>query len=610
MKKNFFLLLLFLFFLTTTPTFATSEFETNYEVTYEILSEEKAKVTQNISLINKFSNIYATQYTLTLKERRIENFQAFDEFGPLNSKTEQKDDETIIVLKFNQPVVGKEKVLKFEITYLDLDAVQKKGSVLEINIPRLSQKDTINNYNLKLIIPKNIGEIAYIRPSPIEKETEETQTIFRFTKDQVSSWGITAAVGNIQVFNFTLLYFLENKNSFPEETEIPFPPDTAYQKVTYESVNPLPINVRVDNDGNWLAKYSLAPLQKLTVSLRGSAKIFSEPQRGFPPPKPDTIKNNLLPQKFWEVDHPTISQKANQLKNPREIYNFVIKTLEYDYERIKEKNIERMGAVNALTHPERAICMEFTDLFIALARAAGIPAREINGFAYTTNEKIRPIGINIDILHSWPEYYDEKEKLWKPVDPTWEKTTNGIDYFSGTDLNHFAFVIHGESSEKPYPPGSYRANEESNRAVHVVFGEYKKEEEPDLKVEFQFPSKIYWGMKSVGKIIVINKGPIAVYDLKIKINQKNLTSNLLNSLPPSLDILPPFSSLVFQGEIKPQGIKGNSGVIDVFLNKNQFTHSLKITFLPSKLILPAGGVFLLLVILFILTKIKFYARKK
>jgi transglutaminase-like putative cysteine protease len=56
------------------------------------------------------------------------------------------------------------------------------------------------------------------------------------------------------------------------------------------------------------------------------------------------------------------------------------------------------------------VCLEFTDLFIAIARAAGIPAREIDGFGYTQNAINRPISIDEDILHAWPEYYDTAKK--------------------------------------------------------------------------------------------------------------------------------------------------------------------------------------------------------
>jgi len=611
-RKTFFLLIglvTFFYLRLNLPTFATEEFETTYNVNYQVLSTGKVNVTQDISLTNKLSNIYATQYSLILKGGLIENIQAYDEEGPLRTEIKQSNEETTVTLNFNQQVVGTGKTLKFKLTYVALDLAQKKGQVWEINIPRLAEQSSVDNCSLTLAVPKSFGKPAYIRPYPVEQSEEENYNLFRFTKNQVSASGVNAVFGEFQIFDFSLFYHLENPNRFQGETEIAFPPDTAFQKVTYQKIEPQPVNIRVDNDGNWLAKYYLNPKQKMMIIATGKVKIFNQPQEFFPPPSSENLKNNLLPKKFWEVDNPTITQKAQVLKTPKAIYDFVIKSLDYDFERVKE-GAERLGALKSLEYPRQAICMEFTDLFITLCRAAGIPAREINGFAYTTNEKLRPTGLTVDILHSWPEYYDENRKIWVPVDPTWEKTTKGIDYFSKTDLNHFTFVIHGEDSQTPYPPGSYKKDENPSKDVWVVFGEYEKELEPELKVNFDLPSKIYWGMKNRGKIIVKNYGPTAIYNLKLKIEPRGVDLKYLQLPHLKLTILPPFASEEIQVELKPKGfINLSTGAITVFLNELQFTHPLGISFLPEKLVFPFLGIILVLSLLIFLTKTRFYVRK-
>ncbi|MGB9706614.1 MAG: transglutaminase-like domain-containing protein [Microgenomates group bacterium] len=591
------------------PIFAAEEFETSYDVNYQILPDGKANVTQEISLTNKLSNIYATQYSLTLKGGLIENIQAYDEKGPLKTEIRQNNEETNIVLNFNQQVVGTGKTLKFKLTYIALDIAQKKGRVWEITIPRLAEQAAIDNYRLTLAVPKNFGLPAYFKPPPVEQQEEGSYNLFRFTKNQLSSSGINAVFGEFQIFDFTLFYHLENPNSFRGETEIPLPPDTAFQKVTYQKIEPQPLNIRVDNDGNWLAKYTLNPQQKMTITATGKVKLSSQPQEFFPPPTSENLKNNLLAKKFWEVDNPTILQKAQKLKTPKAIYDFVVKTLNYDFERVKEGG-ERMGALKSLEYPNQAICMEFTDLFIAISRAAGIPAREINGFAYTTNERLKPVGLTVDVLHAWPEYYDEGKKVWIPVDPTWGKTTGGLDYFSKFDLNHFTFVIHGEDSQTPYPPGSYKKNDGQTKDIYVVFGEYEGELKPELKVNFDLPRQIYWGTKNRGKIIVRNYGPTAVYNLKTEIESKGIDLKSSQSLPFTLTIFPPFASKEIEVELKPASLRNFSkGNITVFLNEDlQFVHQLQIGFLPEKLILPLLGIVFALGLL-ILTKTKFYAKR-
>ena len=68
--------------------------------------------------------------------------------------------------------------------------------------------------------------------------------------------------------------------------------------------------------------------------------------------------------------------------------------------------------------------MEFTDLFVAIARAAGIPARESVGYAYTTNSRLRPLSLVTDVLHAWPEYYDADKKIWVHLRGQRERSQN------------------------------------------------------------------------------------------------------------------------------------------------------------------------------------------
>jgi hypothetical protein len=71
------------------------------------------------------------------------------------------------------------------------------------------------------------------------------------------------------------------------------------------------------------------------------------------------------------------------------------------------------NADNALDVLERkaGACVQHSMLFVSLARAAGIPAREVGGLAYLKAGKPR-LG-----WHAWAEYHDGKQ--WVSVDPTW-----------------------------------------------------------------------------------------------------------------------------------------------------------------------------------------------
>ena len=597
MKRFFQICLFFLFFLFFFSSFvlASAEFETSYQVRYKVGSDGTAHVSQDISLTNKLSNIYATQYSLNFQSTTIENIQARDKEGPLEIETQQTESSTLLTLKFNDQVVGKDKTFTFSLSYDASDLVNRTGQVWEITVPRLSNASEIDQYQLQLIVPFNFGTLAYISPQPISVAQENDYYVYHFTKNQIAKAGVKAAFGEFQVFDFILDYHLKNDRIVSVTTEIALPPDTAYQKVYYQSLEPKPDSVRVDEDGNWLALYTLSKNERLNVEAIGKVKTFSQSQKYFPQTNQSVLDKNLQEQEFWPVNHPLIQETAGKLKTARDVHRFVVDYLEYDLSRI-EQEIERLGALKALEEPEKAICMEFTDLFISLARAIGIPAREANGYSYTTNPELRPLSLVADILHSWPEYWDDEKKIWVPIDPTWEKTTGGVNYFDKFDLNHFVFAIHGVDSQVPAPAGSYRVEENGSKNVQVSFGLFEDLPKDKLEVEFAIPKIILSGIKMKGKIIVHNLGPSAVYDLATQVSGENLTIQAKPNQENS--ILPPYGSQEIPVEIMSEDwLKIGQGKINLVLDGQTHTKSVKIHSLIWQGILPALGILILLVVL-------------
>jgi len=188
---------------------------------------------------------------------------------------------------------------------------------------------------------------------------------------------------------------------------------------------------------------------------------------------------HIQAQPFWDINHHTIQQLAQEYNTPKTIYDFVTNNLIY-------KNVEsldqlkRQGAIQALSNPEDAACQEFSDLFITLARANNIPTRLITGYAYTENSRLRPLSLVEDILHAWPEFWNEDSGNWQPVDPTWGNTTGGVDYFNQFDLNHVVLAINGQSSNLPYPAGSYKNEQQTEKTLEVSFGTRFPNQAPEL----------------------------------------------------------------------------------------------------------------------------------
>lgn len=534
MKRVLLLIFPILLVLFPSLTFAQEDkFEIRYDVNYQVFETGTTNVTQDITLKNKTEDFRPSEYSLELGLTDLKNFQASDSLGVLTPKIEENDGKTKITLTFNQIVVGKDNILAFKISFQTQELAKKKGLIWEVNIPGLEDKTEINEYRVSLTVPESFGKAAFIKPSKSQDERKLT-----WTKEEIPKGGMMVAFGDFQIYNFSLKYHLKNPRLYPIQTEIALPPQTNYQKVLINDLNPKPLNVRIDEDGNWLANYKLSPASSLDIEARGTAQVFLTPQ-DF---SSEELKNKnqqiyLSPQKYWEINDKTIKELASSLKTPLNIYNFVVRELTYDLKRV-ETGAERVGATEILKNKTSAVCMEFTDLFIALARAAGIPAREINGFAWAENSSLRPVSLVKDILHSWPEYYDLENNRWVMVDPTWGNTTGGLDYFNILDFDHLTFVVKGKNSEYPISAGGYKTSLNSDtKDVEVSFG--KTEDLAsfvNFKLDFDFPKEALPFIPIQGNLIIENKGNTLLPAQTVKISTNDLLPSAQyftsQSLPP------------------------------------------------------------------------------
>jgi hypothetical protein len=531
------MLLLFLILLLLFPkiALASGEFNITQNITYTVNQQGIASIHQEVNLTNNFSQIYAKEYQITLTGSDLKNITGSDSSGNIIDSLQNLNDQTLINLKFSDPAIGKDQSKKFSLDYSITDFAKKKGNTWEIQFPVFAASQDTPQTNVSLTVPSSFGDLSFssVPIGNVYNLSDTTQ--LNFNQNQLGANKILLVFGNHQLFDFQLNYYLKNSENYDINTEIPLPPDTNSQTIILKSLTPSPSTITTDTDGNWLAQYFIAKNQNLNVTITGQAKIHP-PVASIEPPPAGT--EYLSSQKYWPVADPQITAISQKLTSPKSIYRYVVNALNYDYNNID--TAIRKGALFAINSPDTSLCTEFTDLFVTLSRSKNISAREIEGFAYSNNSKIKPTNVNSDILHAWPEYYDPAKQQWLQVDPTWEKTTNGIDYFSDLDLNHLTFVIHGLHSDSPSPPGSYK----ENSAVKSVFVDFATEE---LKPGFVSPK-----LTLNGRILTVrNPNLFSLHSLNLNLSDFNFKTSL-NSLPPlsSVDITLP--SVSFFQSVLPQ----------------------------------------------------------
>ncbi|MDP2671473.1 MAG: transglutaminase-like domain-containing protein [bacterium] len=596
-------------------------FSTSYDITFKFDSSGRARVKQTVTFKNKTEDNRIQEYGLTIGSTRVSAVSATDRAGVLAVTTKKNKTSTTIKAIAKEIVVGLGKTARITINYTIDDLAIKHGLIWEVNLPKVATPEQVDSYQLSLIVPKSFGPLHSITPDPASSKVDSSQGTYKFGKADKDS-NISALFGSTQQFKLKLKYRLKNNNLLSALGTIALPPDTDQQQILISRISPQPKRLYLDGDGNYLAEYSIKGRAQLEIEVEGFARLSDQTEKlqTVQASSEAELKKYLVAQKYWEVENSMIQKKAKELKTARNIYNYVTSLLKYNYQRLDQPTTDRFGAVKALQQPTNAICTDYTDLFIALARAAGIPARELEGYAYTDNTDTRPIKVGglsaTNILHAWPQYYDQDEKRWIAIDPTWGSTTGGVNYFDKLDTNHIVFAIHGLSSQTPIPAGGYKITGAENDDLEVSFAPEPPQPEPRLEATFNL-NNVLGGLPSSAKVTIKNPTGQAILRPKIYFEVPGARLNSPNTVEEEAFL--PFESKTYDIKLntgslistKKQSIKvavvGFAGKEETRQEFNQ-TALVKPFFLsvnPVSLLSLLGLVFLFLIYPPIFNKIRF-----
>ena len=137
--------------------------------------------------------------------------------------------------------------------------------------------------------------------------------------------------------------------------------------------------------------------------------------------KNENINQFLKPETLVQSDDEKIISKSLQITNGvKGIHKKVLRILDWVYDSIEKTNVISIPSATEVLKTLKGDCNEHTVLFVALARAAGIPARTVVGIVYQSN-------LNKFFYHAWAEYYDER---WITVDPSWDQIPADVTHIS------------------------------------------------------------------------------------------------------------------------------------------------------------------------------------
>ncbi|MHB1348143.1 MAG: transglutaminase domain-containing protein, partial [Candidatus Humimicrobiaceae bacterium] len=383
----------------------------------------------------------------------------------------------------NEPVIpslpSEEIILNAD---FDIFQIGSSEGYLEKNIPVVFKYKNYENSDFE--------EIKYRWKIDGEIDVEGTEIDYTFNRSGNHSVSLTVSQGNLYAVKSKSFSICESVNKFliinthQSEVRIKYlienkgpgiindiqcRIETPYDFSPFQSVIELSSDNEkkeiTDNNGNIIYRFKLDDIEEGFTSkasvdciININEFIIKAPDLLFQNYDSDDIdvKKYTKSEKYIDSDSNKIIDAAytitageqDPFKKAELLYDFVVKRLDYDYERMEEKNFEISDASDILNW-DKGVCTDYSLLFASLCRASGIPCKFIVGLSLRSISSEQN-GIS-SMSHAWNEI-----KLpgygWFPVDITSENPFMGANVnlnlktFEGTGSLYRSTKIDGYPS--------------------------------------------------------------------------------------------------------------------------------------------------------------------
>jgi transglutaminase/protease-like cytokinesis protein 3 len=273
------------------------------------------------------------------------------------------------------------------------------------------------------------------------------------------------AYNNPQKYQVTYTVTIKNDGFNPNDIRLYLPLAGSYdaqKDLEIVSISPAPTRQEIEPlSGNAMvywqlkgtpAKGSSTKLEEQFTFTAYETNTAIDPATVKPyDTKSDDYKRYTQPEKYIESTDPQVVQLADQIAgsetNPyllaKMFYDYIIDNEHY---KILDKGLN--GAKFLLTN-KKGECGDYSSLFIALARAKGIPARPVVGYWAISG---------IDQTHVWAEFYLEGVG-WIPVDATigQQSAKKRAYYFGNMDNQRVILSKEFNTPLVPVAPDNFKA---------------------------------------------------------------------------------------------------------------------------------------------------------
>lgn len=316
------------------------------------------------------------------------------------------------------------------------------GGVKAMQVPALASNLPITKHNLRVAADLDLGFASVRGPAPVKTGVGIGQQLLDFAdKDSQLDESILILFGRSTTAQVTIATTLKNNGWWWRDVTLTLPPDTNQQRVTLDSLDPAPSNVRLDRDGNILAVYRIGPLGQKDVTAKMNLAVSGlsyDLDEALPLDQTDpglvqryTRLTNAWRGQGFEVE---LAEDANSAEIAEAVYDAVVERI-----RAEEDNIDQMLQVKDRTPP-----LKYADWLVGELRSRGLPARVVLGLVYTDGERL----LTEPKQTAWAEAFIAGVG-WMTLDP-WLGAHNGN--FGSSDSLHIGLGLWGMEDNRPPVP--------------------------------------------------------------------------------------------------------------------------------------------------------------
>ena len=256
-------------------------------------------------------------------------------------------------------------------------------------------------------------------------------------------------------YEYSIVLFLEykgNKDFIVSDLEVPIPPNTSWQTSIIKNISLKPVLI-IHHGANTFVRFrlTLSRFQPLNIKISGMLSL-----RSLDTPSSEllisfshylkSISSKFLcfiqPTKWWNYSDPVISRVKESIYKEITLRNATLKEVLDYLRRFVQRTLSyskckfRKGASKALVD-KVGDCSEYSDVYIALARSLGIPARRVLGWVFMGFHAGKPILVG----HAWAEILLPDISTWIPLETTFPSNVSINMDVGKLPENYIAFYI-------------------------------------------------------------------------------------------------------------------------------------------------------------------------